>query len=205
MLAAAGLLAAALALRLRTRHTGWARLALIALSLLAGFGWSAWRAEVRLGERLASAQEGVDLVVSGVVAGLPAQAARGQRFAFALDDAGGMPSRVLLGWEDAPAGLRPGERYVFTVRLRQPHGLANPHGFDYEFWLMAAGLGATGYVRDAMGEPRDAVGERLAWRIARWRAQVRDHVLQSLPADARFVPVLAALVVGDQRGIQQRD
>ncbi|AJG18670.1 DNA internalization-related competence protein ComEC/Rec2 [Cupriavidus basilensis] len=205
VLAAAGLLAAALALCLRTRWPGWARVAWIVLSLLAGFGCSAWRAEVRLAQRLAPGLEGVDLQLSGVVAGLPAQAARGLRFVFALDDAAAMPPRVLLGWEDAPASLRPGERYVFTVRLRQPHGLANPHGFDYEFWLMAAGLGATGYVRDAIGEPQDAVGERLAWRIARWRAQVRDHVLQSLPPDARFAPVLAALVVGDQHGIQQRD
>ncbi|WP_337459861.1 ComEC/Rec2 family competence protein [Cupriavidus basilensis] len=202
---AAGLVAAALALRLRAHRPGWARLALLALSLLAGFGWSAWRAEARLAERLAPGLEGVDLVLRGVVAGLPAQAARGQRFAFALDDVAGLPSRVLLSWEDAPPGLLPGERYVFTVRLRQPHGLANPHGFDYEFWLMAAGLGATGYVRDVMGGAQDAVGEQLMWRIERWRARVHDHVLQSLPADARFAPVLAALVVGDQRGIQQRD
>lgn len=215
-LAAAGLAAAVLALRWRTRHRRWARAALLALSVLAGFGWSAWRAELWLGESLAPEREGVDLVLSGVVAGLPAQAGRGQRFAFALDDAAlqpdpdpglvrGIPSRILLGWDDAPAGLRPGERHIFSLRLRRPHGLANPHGFDYEYWLMAAGLGATGHVRDVRGEPQEAVGERMAWRIARWRAQVRDHILGSLPMDARFAPVLAALVVGDQRGIQGRD
>lgn len=210
-LAAAGFAAAALALRMRARRPAWSRAALIALSVLAGLGWSAWRAELRLGERLARGQEGMDLVVSGVVAGLPAQAPRGQRFVFARDEPGvpdaasGIPSRILLSWDDAPPELRPGERYVFSLRLRRPHGLANPHGFDYEYWLMAAGIGATGYVRDVQGEPLDAVGERLAWRIARWRAQVRDHVLGSLPEDARFAPVLAALVVGDQRGIGQRD
>src|SRR5207253_3703720 len=84
-MATAGGVAAALALRLRAHRPGWARLALLALSLLAGFGWAAWRAEVHLAERLAPGLEGADLVLSGVVAGLPAQAARGQRFAFALD------------------------------------------------------------------------------------------------------------------------
>ncbi|MGE8363494.1 DNA internalization-related competence protein ComEC/Rec2 [Cupriavidus sp.] len=208
-LVAAGVAVAMLALRVR--RSGWARAALIALSVLAGFGWSAWRAELRLGERLAPELEGVDLLLGGVVAGLPAQAPRGQRFVFALDEtqihgmASGIPSHVLLSWDDAPPGLRPGERYVFSLRLRRPHGLANPHGFDYEYWLMAAGIGATGYVRDVRREAQEAVGEQLAWRIARWRMQVRDHVLGSLPPDARFAPVLAALVVGDQRGIQQRD
>jgi len=235
-LAAAGLLAALLAVLLRARHPARARAALCAFSALAGFGWSAWRADARLGERLASALEGIDLVVSGVVAGLPAPAARGQRFEFAPDavpgispdtvsylasdtapdaapdaPAGGgrsaprLPPRVVLGWEDAPDGLLPGQRRVFALRLTRPHGLANPHGFDYEFWLLAAGLGATGYVRAERAPPREAVGERLEWRIARWRARVRDHVLASLPAGARFGPVLAALVVGDQRGIQPRD
>ena len=53
--------------------------------------------------------------------------------------------------EDGPALLEqtvhPGERWLFTVRLRRPHGHVNPHGFDYEAWLLERGIGATGYVR----------------------------------------------------------
>ncbi|KJK23570.1 hypothetical protein UB46_14875 [Burkholderiaceae bacterium 16] len=71
-LVAAGVAVALLALR--GRRSGRVRAALIVLSVLAGFGWSAWRAELRLEERLAPELEGVDLMLSGVVAGLPAAA-----------------------------------------------------------------------------------------------------------------------------------
>ena len=43
--------------------------------------------------------------------------------------------------------MHPGERWLLTVRLRRPHGNVNPHGFDYEAWLLERGIGATGYVR----------------------------------------------------------
>ena len=38
------------------------------------------------------------------------------------------------------SAVHPGERWAFTVRLRRPHGLVNPHGFDYEAWLLERGL-----------------------------------------------------------------
>ena len=69
-----------------------------------------------------------------------------------------MPSVIALGWyagfhEDAALvqprlALRAGQRWRFTVRLRQPHGNLNPHGFDYELALLEQGIRATGYVRD---------------------------------------------------------
>ena len=37
--------------------------------------------------------------------------------------------------------VHPGERWRFTVRLRRPHGHVNPHGFDYEAWLLERGIG----------------------------------------------------------------
>ena len=33
-------------------------------------------------------------------------------------------------------------------KIRPPHGLLNPGGFDYQAWLFANGIGAVGYVRD---------------------------------------------------------
>ncbi len=46
---------------------------------------------------------------------------------------------------------------------------------------------------------------RLAWRIERWRAGLRSHIRAALPPDARFAPVLVALVMGDQQGIAPAD
>jgi competence protein ComEC len=120
-----------------------------------------------------------------------------------------------------------GELWQMTVRLKAPHGLRNPHGFDYELWAWEQGLQATGYVRAG---PRDAPPVLLAssWRypIEQARQRVRDAILQRLAGDAataaamadgegadavespgdsaarvRIAGVVAALVTGDQRAI----
>ncbi|WP_338011409.1 ComEC/Rec2 family competence protein [Cupriavidus sp. IDO] len=180
----------------------------IALAFASGFGWAAWRSEMRMHDWLAPTLEAQDLGVRGVVSGLPAWGVTGARFAFTIEHAAGnlhLPPRIVLNWREAPADLRPGQRYRFTVRLRRPRGLANPYGFEYAYWLLAQGYGATGYVRASREGPQEAVHERLAWRIEAQRASIRDHIRAALPADAKFAPVLVALVIGDQRGIDAED
>jgi competence protein ComEC len=56
----------------------------VAASLLAGFGYAALRAQVRLAEELPREWEGEDIDVVGVVDDLPANSAQGTRFAFAV-------------------------------------------------------------------------------------------------------------------------
>src|SRR5574339_216616 len=116
-----------------------------------GFLWAAACAQQRLAERLAPALEGKDIEVVGVVSGLPAASERGLRFEFDLEARSpGLPRRVLLSWFRSPhaeepgsaqeGAVHPGERWLFTVRLRQPHGHLNPNGFDYEAWLTERGI-----------------------------------------------------------------
>lgn len=180
----------------------------ILLAVSAGFCWAAWRAHSRMGDWLPTQLEARDIEVTGVVSGLPAELSPGARFAFTIEAAPHgehVPARVQLSWREATLELRPGQRYTFTVRLRRPRGLANPHGFDYAYWLLAQGYGATGYVRSVRNGPQEAVHEQFSWRIEAQRAALRDHIRAALPADARFAPVLVALVVGDQRGIDGDD
>ena len=152
---------------------------------------------------LAGRLEGRDLVVTGVVASLPQQGPSGLRFRFEVDArAARRPAcRALLalGWyagfhEDAALvqprrALRAGQRWRFTVRLRQPHGNLNPHGFDYELALFEQGVRATGYVRDA---PRDAARRGGGHPVERLRQRVRDAIYAHVP-DRRAAGVLAAL------------
>jgi competence protein ComEC len=183
----------------------------------AGFFCAAYCAELRMGEWLARELEGRDVEVVGVVSGLPAQGERGVRFEFELESAARgerVPSRVLLWWyrslqpssqpEADPAllagAVHPGERWMFTVRLRRPHGNLNPNGFDYEAWLLERGIGATGYVR-SRGEQR-LLGRRDSAldRVEQVREAVRERfhaVLGATPAAG----ILSALAVGDQRAI----
>ncbi|WP_354679757.1 ComEC/Rec2 family competence protein, partial [Cupriavidus plantarum] len=176
------------------------------LALVLGAGWANWRATVRMAAWLPDTLAGQNLVLSGFIAGLPDVAAHGTRFLFAPDaGAEGIPERVLLSWRNPPMALAPGQRWEFTARLKRPRGLANPHGFDYAYWLMGEGIGATGYVRAARAGPLP--GHRAP--IAQVRAALRERMHNAMPGDAgvpaRFAGVLVALAIGDQRGIAQAD
>jgi competence protein ComEC len=180
-----------------------------------GFCWAAGFAQLRLADRLDAEIEGRDVAVIGVIAGLPQEFERGVRFDFDVESAqAGVPRQIILSWygdvsgvEGAPR-LRAGERWRFTVRLRRPHGSLNPHGFDYEAWLLERGIRATGYVRFPSAHSAAAAQpERLAefvprpgcW-IERLREGVRERFRAVLPGH-RFAGVLVALAVGDQRAI----
>ena len=119
----------------------------------------------------------------------------------------------LVDLQRQPPELRAGERWRMTVRLKAPHGLRNPHGFDYELWLWEQGVQATGYVRAG---PKDQPPERLGttWQhpVEQWRQSVRDAIFQRLASSPavdeeasaqRVAGVVAALVTGDQRAIDR--
>ncbi len=181
------------------------------------FACTGLQATLRLADSLPHALEGRDIVVTGVVASLPQQGPSGLRFRFDLDPmpAGdplaGVPPALALGWyagyhEDAAVeqprnALRAGQRWRFTVRLRQPHGNLNPHGFDYELMLLEQGVRATGYVRDAPAAMLDA---SAGHPVERLRQRVRDAIYAHV-SDRRAAGVLAALAVGDQSAIERDD
>ncbi|HEY0819945.1 MAG TPA: DNA internalization-related competence protein ComEC/Rec2 [Rhizobacter sp.] len=211
----AALLAVAVAWRWPTLRWLW-----ILAALAAGLGTSGWRAGLRLADALPATLEGQDVQLVGVVASLPQVSATGLRFRFDVESATQqgqavrVPARVSLGWyvgwhedgglSEPQLALRAGQRWRFTVRLRQPHGNVNPQGFDYELYLFEQGLRATGYVRASeLAQPSmlDAAAGR--W-VDRLRQRVRDAIGVHV-ADARAAGVLAALAVGDQSAIERED
>lgn len=202
-----------LAWRWRGRVT--ARVVGVVGCALLGLAFSAWRAELRLADQLDPAWEGRDIELIGVVAELPHDFDRGTRFRFSVEEVlspeAGIPRQIMLSWycgrgdctPSAEVNLRPGERWRLTVRLKRPHGNANPHGFDYEAWLLERGIRATGYVRPDDGAARLA---EMVWSpgnvIERLRHSVRDSFRTMLPeAHHPYAGVLVALVIGDQRAI----
>ncbi|MDH3461159.1 MAG: DNA internalization-related competence protein ComEC/Rec2, partial [Burkholderiaceae bacterium] len=212
------LAALALFMAVRGAEDGRGILILAALAaVLAGFGVTGLRAGARLTEVLPPAIEGQDLQVTGVIASLPQLRSSGLRFRFEVEHATlrdqpiQVPHKVALSWytgfdKDAVLSqpqrqLRAGQRWRFTVRLRQPHGNANPHGFDYELYLFEQGVRATGYVRDA---PALRLDEAAGYYVQHWRQSVRDAITSEVN-DPRIAGVLAALTVGDQAAIDRDD
>jgi len=94
-----------------------------------------------------------------------------------------------------------GERWRFTVRLKQPHGTSNPHGYDFEAWALERSLRASGYVHPK-GEKQYLVSEVSGYLVERLRENVRDRFHRIL-GDAPYTGILVALAVGDQASISQ--
>jgi competence protein ComEC len=184
------------------------------LFLGAGFFWAACLAQMRLADALPTEWEGRDIQLSGVVASLPQTNERGIRFEMDVEELktpqARAPKHISLNWykdrrepEKPLPQLRAGERWQFMVRLKRPHGNANPHGFDYEAWLLERNIRATGYVRESSVNTRLAdMVMRPAYLVERAREAVRER-LKSVLVDYPYSGVLVALAVGDQQAITQ--
>jgi competence protein ComEC len=185
-----------------------------------GWVWASGFALVGLSNQLAPEFEEQDITVVGVITSLPSRVEYGQRFQFSIErilteniDSKKFPEKIMLslyaprtGNEDAvQTTLHPGERWQFKVRLKRPHGLANPHGFDYEVWLLEQGIGATGSVKNDVENHLltpfvFSLNNSIEWA----RGKLRERILSALP-DQPYAPIIVALVIGEQNAITKSD
>lgn len=188
------------------------------IAFAAGFFWAGAVAHTRLADDMPKEWEGKEIQVVGVVAALPQVSERGLRFEFDVEHVvtpgALLPQHIQLFWfsrgadaeEDAllnPGHLHAGERWQFVVRLKRPHGAANPYGFDYEAWLLEQNLRATGYVRKDPNNFRiDSLVRKPAYLIERARERIAQR-LQTVLHDEVYRAVLVALAIGDQHAIPQ--
>lgn len=212
-------------------------LPILLLAVVLGFAWASWRADWRLREALPLLLEGQDVRILASINSLPTTFERGLRFqvhVLQVETPGlaqQIPSHLALSWyheggfgqDDAtpfsanihgPANIQPGQLWQMTVRLKRPHGNANPYGFDYEYWLMEEGIRATGYLRDKPAAVLlDVV--QLSWPqrlqrwldltvIEQWRYAIRARIQTAL-SNQPYAGVIVALVVGDQQSISNAD
>ncbi|MEI7431400.1 MAG: ComEC/Rec2 family competence protein, partial [Betaproteobacteria bacterium] len=160
--------------------------------VLIGFSWAGWMAHQRLADALPEDWEAKDIHLTGVIASLPQRFERGERFEFDVESVrtlgAKVPGRIMLSWyrswddldeiDEAveKRAVHPGERWQFSVRLKRPHGNANPHGFDVEAWLLERNIRATGTIR-LRGENQrlETFVARPAYAIERLRDQLRQR------------------------------
>jgi competence protein ComEC len=178
---------------------------------LAAFAWTAWRADLAMSARLPHALEKQDILVVGTVTDLPQAQEGSTRFDFdiaqAQFDGNGVPvsGHVRLSWyasRDQPApSIEPCSTWRLRVRMKRPHGLVNPGGFDFERSALQKGIVATGYVRD---DPANAMLHAGAC-VDGIRARIAAAIEAALPDDVHAVRLLRALSVGDERALDERD
>ncbi|WP_152228205.1 DNA internalization-related competence protein ComEC/Rec2 [Pseudomonas sp. SCB32] len=189
---------------------GWVLLLLAVLALpllftrgyfiglfLLGFAWACQSALWALDDRLARDLDGRTLWLEGRVEGLPDRSGASVRFMLSevSSPRAQVPGTLRLSWFDGPP-VEGGERWRLAVKLKRPHGMVNGAGFDYEAWLTAQRIGATGSVKD--GQRLETASGPPAWREA-WRQR-----LLAVDANGRS-GALAALVLGDASGLTTAD
>ncbi len=173
--------------------------------IVLGYCWAAWQAGDLLDRVLPVDLQGRDVQVQGIVESLPEQLSGGRiRFYFAVtayrSPQGWQPLRLptRLNWYRGALPMQAGEKWQLRVRLKDPHGFANPGGFDYERWLFSRRIRATGYVKES------TINQRIAGPAGHYPDRLRQHIaerLNSLDLPVGTVALLRALTVGDRAGM----
>lgn len=192
------------------------------LCITSGMMYSVWRAQIRLADHLDRGLENRPVSVRLRVTGLPRDLTNGWEFqARTLRDSSrfGLPQTVLLRWytdprsgpyskpQRPPGGLpdiRPGQEWEMTVKLKRIHTSRNFFGFNYDAYLFASGVRASGVVNGKAHLVRDNPWREWGTAVERLRFDLRaamNRVLQN----QRYGPVIIALVMGDQNGISDED
>jgi competence protein ComEC len=171
-----------------------------------GFLWTLWHAQTILSTGLPAGLEGRDVVVEGVITGIPERKPGLARAELAVERLSGdgrdwpSPGRIRLSWYDRAPGLAAGERWRLVARLKRPRGFANPGGFDVEAHLFRERIRATGYVRDDPRNQRLAVDQ--GYRLQRARQALGSRIDAAL-AGGSLRGVIVALAIGDEQGISR--
>jgi competence protein ComEC len=207
------------------------RVAVCLLAAIVGFVYAGLRAEARLAGALPLAWEGRDVMLTGVVRGLPASDPQGCRFSFDVESTepaiADFPRTVQLAWRESAGEYRsrqrsravgngdhpdhapdnaevaPGDRWTFAARLKRPHANANFNMPDAEAALLERGVRATGYVRP-LPVPVRAADRAHGVRIEvdRLRAAIRERIGVALRGDGADAPPHTGIVVALAVGAQ---
>jgi competence protein ComEC len=187
------------------------RALLLSCAVLLGFCHAAFVAQLHLADSLPDAWQGRNIALTGVVAEMPRVHERGLRFVFDVEsvetDGATVPPHILLSTyradDKAAPDIHAGERWRFTVRLKQPHSTRNPYTSDFEAWALERDIRATGYVYNKVAPQRlDATVLRPTYLVERLRESIRERFHAAL-ADASYAGILVALAIGDQASISQ--
>jgi competence protein ComEC len=174
--------------RLRVSYSGFALGVLLTV----------WHGGHWLAERWPEVRQGEEHRVHGRVVSLPSLDGDALHFLFAPDDPD-LPGLIRAGWYHGQAPVRGGDCWTLDLRLRAPHGSANPAGFDYEGWLYRQGIEALATVRDGQ-----RCSESPAAGLLNLREAIRDRIDRWLP-DHPARGLVSGLTIGDQSEIGSAD
>jgi len=157
--------------------------------------------------------------VEGFICSIPDNKSQRLQFDFCIDSVNNRSvslfqfSRIRFTWGKYSAQpvtkLAAGQKWLFTAKLKPPHGRYNPAGFDYQKWMLSEHYAASGQVIsasqiDEVGLSKDQFSvKNLRIKYYQVRQSVFDE-LEALIPDNQFQGLLIALGVGERGGISQQ-
>jgi competence protein ComEC len=177
--------------------TNRCRVFFIICAFVIGYSWSAYRYHNLLSWSLPTASISKTVLLEGQVISIPKKIQRMARFEFLISKFNHKPlqSTVILSWYNHYPNLQLGQKWRFYVRLKPPHSLHNPGGFNYEQWLVFHGIRASGYVLPKKTHQLLSVSSVALLKNTR---QSTVNQLQSLSMDKPIKAMLVALSVGSR-------
>lgn len=172
------------------------------LMLCLGCAWATLYAQHILSWTLPEDLESRTVQITGTVSSLPEVTKERTRFEFNLDTLNSVPEKnpkLLLSWYQGAQPIHVGEKWQLNVRLKRPHGLANPGGFDFEKWLFQKKIRATGYVANQPDNTRLNEASCL-YSVDIFREKLAQKMEQALKGE-ETTGMIVALVMGLQKGI----
>ncbi len=171
--------------------------------LLVGAVVAAISAERHLVRQLPVELANTELSVTGTITGIPDHEPLRSVFVLQVMQFDGAvsfaPQRLRVSWY-RPGSRRPaaGERWQFTVKLRDAVSLGNPGSFDYRRWLFQQRIDALATVRDS--PPPVHLAAAPGWQLDTVRAALAARIA-ALPGADHTVGLMQALALGLGHGV----
>jgi len=178
----------------------------ILLAVMLGFWVTTWYGQERLEKALPVSLINQTITVQGQIISVPTVRDQTTQFTAQLSE-----YKTAQGWQPfdlrAKLSIYPdrnmttllnmqiGDRWEWTVRLKPPHGMANPGGFSQEKSLFLQNIQATGYL--VLKVPQKKISEQASmWQqFLAWRAELAQQMTLAVN-NSDYVGLLQALTLG---------
>lgn len=136
--------------------------------------------------------------VIGIISSTPKESTHAASFTFQLTQFNhtSVHAKIRLSWYGAHSPLIVGDEWQLTVKLKPPHGLSNPGGFNAKRWLKEQGIVATGYV--ASKAPTHKLQHHAwAYPITQLRQRIQQNIITAV-SNHNLASIISALSIGSR-------
>ncbi len=176
----------------------------VILAAVLGFLWVLLHAKSTLDHRIPPHLESTLIRLVGTISSVPERKDSDLHFDLNVKTTvpktlGLYSGRIKLRWMDPPLGIRVGDEWEFTVKLKQPYSFSNPGCFDFERHSFQKKILAEGYISDKI-PPKKISSHWWSQPVDRIRMWISEKINSAL-AGRPHAGIIKALVIGLQNDI----